>query len=194
MKKFWEEELNELIFLQLVESKLPYSEINEHFADCIKHINSRTGTPMNISLSTSYHWSSNDVEGSAGIEPKDGSVVITLFVPAIMDLFDFLTFSNFPHWREAFQTHCIILFMHEMEHLRKDTPTQKHIDIAEESRAWAETCRYTIAPLVEKYHLPLISNDANMYYAWKESAGDANSEVWKLAIEKLYWDLDGKVN
>jgi hypothetical protein len=194
VKKFWAEELHELIFLQLVESKLPYSEINDHFSDCIKHINSRTGMQMNVSLSTSYHWSSNDVEGSASVDPNDGSVVIMLFVPAIMDLFDFLKFSNSPRWRDAFQAHCIMLFMHELEHLNKDTPMKKHIDMEEESRAWAETCRYTISPLVEKYNLPLISNDSNMYHAWKECAGDTNSEVWRLAIAKLYGDLDGRVN
>lgn len=194
MQIFWAKELNDLIYLQLVEGKLPYPEINQHFADYNKHISARTGRSMTVSLSTNYHWSCKDAEGSAGINSKDGSVEIQLYVPAIMDLFEALERSNQPRWREAFKAHCIILFMHEMEHLRKDTPMKKHIDISEESRAWVETCRYTIAPLVEKYHLPLFLSDFNMYYSWNESAGNGDSQIWKNAILKLYGDLDGRTN
>ncbi len=194
MKRFWQEELNDLIYLQLVESKLPYSEINDHFREYNKRINIRTGKKISVALSTSYHWSCKDAEGSGGINAKDGSVEIQLYIPAIMDLFEALEHLNQTGWREAFRAHCIILFMHEMEHVVKDTPMKKHIDIGEESRAWAETCRYTITPLVERYHLPLLSTDSNMYQAWKESGGNTNSDIWMNAIRKLYGDLDGKTN
>ncbi len=189
IKNFWEVEVAPTIN-SLVESKTQYAEVNARFTDSNNEVFKKTHKVLAVNLSTAYHWATKDAEASAGFDFNNGSVSIEIYVQSIMDTFEVMRERSEPLWREAFCAHIIIVFMHEMEHARGDIDQIKHIDINEEFRAWKETCRYTIAPLADKYHIPLTLNDFKVYMAWKES--DVNNQVWINAIRHLYADFDGR--
>jgi len=189
---FWNNELQETIHDGLALGKLPYPEIAERFKETNLEILRQTKKAIHIDCSTSYNWADKRVEGTAGMIESNNMACITLHIPAIRDTFDMLQKSRDLHWEEAFKSHQIILVMHESEHLRAGDTKPTHIDMSEESRAWDDTCRYTIAPLAEKYHVPLFSSDAVIYRAWKEAGGDTNSFYWLEAMKKRYGEFDGR--
>lgn len=174
----------ETLLKSITSGKTSYPEINTRFT-------SAKLNQLSINLVTSYHWASKDIEGSAG-KSSDGTPLIEIYVPAVMDAFEILKHAQMTHWHEAFESHIIVMFMHEMEHLRFDKKKADHIDINEESRTWSETCRHIIAPLAEQ-KIPLLGNDAVLYVAWRDSLGNTGDPIWIEAIKHLYGDLDGKV-
>ena len=182
-KAFFSENV-EVSLLLVASGRTQYPEINARLLSAQLQI-------IPINLVATYHWASKDIEGSAGKNP-DGTDIVQIYVPALMDLFRALECSGRPDWREVFESHLIVLFLHEMEHVRFKKPLEAHIDIQEESRAWAETCKYTIHPLAQK-GIPLLPNDEVIYGAWRESAGNVNDPRWIDAIRHLYGHIDGKV-
>ena len=190
LKTFWANEVQGIIYDQLAKGKLPYEEINNRFNEAKLRVIEKTHNPLGINLSTRYHWACKRVEAAANIT-KD-KLGVEIYLPALLDGFEMLKSSGDSNWREAFQSHIIILFMHEMEHIRNETLPGDHIDIAEESRAWDDTCRYIISPLAEKYHLYLFASDYNIFRAWKMSNEDTKNMIWIGTIQSLYGDLDGK--
>ncbi len=190
---FWTNELHNLIYEQLAQGKLPYQKINKRFLDSNLLIYEKTKNGITVSLSTNYHWSDKKVGAAAGyVETNNNARVIEIYVPAFMDTFKELRTADVPRWREIFHSHSIIAFMHEVEHARHEPGTTNYVDVEEESRAWAETCRYTIVPLVEEYRCLLHPNEINIYLAWKLSNGDTNSPTWTNAIWKIYGVIAGK--
>ena len=191
LKDFWAREAQSLIQDDLMNGHLPYPEINDRFRKLNEKIIARTGKPFHVSLSTEYHWADMRVEGSAGID-TNGVEGIELYVPAIANTFEILRAAGNFQWRQAFQTHLIIIIMHEMDHTECDDKMPEHIDINEESRAWADTCRYTITPLFETYKQTFSESEYEFYRAWKLANGDANSIHWLHAVRKRYSALEGK--
>lgn len=192
MKEFWNRELQELIGEQLPNSKLPYPEINERFANLNQIIVENTKAPLAIYRLTNYSWASTDVVAAAGVDTSNNTRHVALYLPAIMDTFDMLRDSGETNWHAAFRSHILVVFMHEMEHTT-DVRPQWSIDINEESRAWAETCRHTIVPLAESHHVTLFQNEWKVYRAWKLANGDTGNTNWSSTMRRLYGKLDGKV-
>ena len=191
LQAFWARELQTLIAEQLVKGSLPYPEINERFDILNKEIVRRTGKPLAINMTTEYHWAGKRIEASAGFVESNGTQTVELYMPAIVDSFEALQSSQKPKWRDAFTSHMIIIVMHEMEHTAT-TNHPKHFDIREESRAWADTCRYTVIPLVEMHYFPLFATDGSIYRAWKLADESTYNVHWLQAMQMLYGDLDGK--
>ncbi len=191
LKAFWARGAQKLIQEDLMNGQLPYPEINDRFRILNEKIIARTGKPFHVSLSTKYHWADKRVEGSSGID-TNGVEGIELYVPAIANTFEILRTAGSPQWREAFQTHLIIIIMHEMDHTESDDKMPGHIDIKEESRAWADTCRYTITPLFETHKQTFSESEYEFYRAWKLANGDPNSIYWLNAVKKRYGVIEGK--
>ena len=190
---FWTNELQSLVADQIVVGKLPYPEINDRFHFLNNTIITNTGKPVAVTLSTLYHWASKRIEGAVGFNETNKTFGIDLYIPSIGDHFEELQRTSQDRWQDAFQCHIIILFMHELEHTLATNHAQ-HIDVQEESRAWADTCRYTVVPLFKKYHLPLIAGDGKFYHAWKDADGDMTNTLWLTAIQDRYGVFDGKTN
>ncbi len=190
MKAFWDRELNDLMWTQLVGGTLPYPEVNQHFAILKQRVTEQTGHQLNVNLSTNYHWAHTQIIASAGVNLSNNTRHVSLYIPAIMDTFDLLKSSGEKNWQAAFKSHMIVVFMHEMEHT-SDNRQQTAIDIKEESRAWAETCRHTIVPLVDHHDVTLFQNEWNVYQAWRRAHGDTNNVYWLTMMQKLYGGLDG---
>jgi hypothetical protein len=190
MEYFIMTEINGILRSQLVMGELPYVEINERFKSSNKLVVGRTGKNVNVTLVANYHWAHKGVEAAEGCS-SDGTVAcLELYIPAIMNTFERLRDSGNPEWRKVFQSHVIVIFMHEMEHARIASPSD-HIDISEESRAWDDTCRYVIDPMVEIYGLPLFKTEDGLYRAWKIANGNTKDPVWVNAVQNIYGKIDG---
>lgn len=190
---FWDENLKTIVQDQWAANQLPYPLINEHCRKLRAQIVAHSGTGLQIRMSTNYHWASTLVEAAAGFDSSNNAVSICLFIPSILDSYQALERSAKPLWWELFDSHQIVLLMHELEHAAKpDISSDVVINVAEESRAWAETCRNTIVPLVDTYKIPIHNIEANLYLAWKQCGGDTNSPIWRKVIEKYYGSFDGR--
>ncbi len=184
IKKFWQDELNNTV-VGILSGKSPYSEINSRFL-------SANLKGIHINLSIEYHWASKKVGASSGFE-QNGSPSISVYVPSLMDTFQALKSFNRPNWKEVFLSHVTIIFMHETEHLRNPKTTRPdHIDLDEESRAWADTCKYTIDPMVSNYKVDLISSEIPLYRAWKQCNGNSANPIWTSTMQTVYGTVDGK--
>ncbi len=187
MKAFWREELSDL-YNQIFTGTLPYPTVNERAKELNAAILRRTGKQLAVTLVTTYHKVHRDIECSAGFISSNKTQVIDIHIPCTMDMFEFLKSSKEPMWHEAFQSHVITSVMHELEHTDREEFPQV-FDTMEESRAWANTCRYTLVPLRDTYRLTLFQSDAPFYLAWKQAGGDTNSAVWKHMIDSRYCDV-----
>lgn len=169
-----------------------YPEINVHFKDYYDRIFQKTHKNLNIGLSITHHWASDNIEASGKYDEKTNTAMMEIYVPSLMYWFEINQALNQPHWKEAFKSHIIILFMHEMEHVIPLAPSKEKIDIEEESRAWYNTCTYTIDPLIQKYKLPINNDSYKLYQAWLLSKGDRSSITWYNAVYNLYKPVLGK--
>ena len=194
LKSFWDAELQPIIGDKIVVAKSPYPEINARFDQINSMIVKESGKALSIDMSTNYNWADVRVEASSGIVESNTTRVIELYMPAIADTFDLLKNSGKEKWHEAFVSHVYVLFMHEMEHQTAMHERPTAIDIREESRAWIDTCRYTIAPLAETYHLALLNGDGNFYQAWKLANGNPTNTHWLSAINSRYSEFDRRTN
>lgn len=190
MEYFIMTEINGILRSQLVVGKLPYEEINERFKSSNKLVIGRTGKNINVTLVANYHWAHKGVEAAEGCSSDGAVACLELYIPAIMNTFERLSQSGNSNWHKVFQSHIIVIFMHEMEHARIAPPSD-HIDISEESRAWDDTCRYVIDPMVEIYGLPLFKTEDGLYRAWKIANGNTKDPVWINAVQNIYGEIDG---
>ena len=190
---FWDNKLKSIAQDQWAISQIPYPEVNERCKKLHAQIIEHSRKALQISMVTNYHWASVLVEAAAGFDHSNNAVSISLYIPSILDSHLALERSKNPLWRKLFVSHQIILLMHELEHAANaDISNSRAIDIAEESRAWAETCRHTIVPLVDTYQLPIHNIEVDLYKSWKQCNGDTNSPIWKQAIVRHYGGLDKK--
>jgi hypothetical protein len=195
MHEFWDVHLKTLAQDQWANAQFPYPEINEHCKKLNALITEHTGKPLAVSMVTNYHWASKMVEAAAGFDHSNKTVSISLYIPSIMDAYKSLENSGQAQWKDLFVSQQTIILMHELEHAANgDVSRSKAIDITEESRAWAETCRYTTVPLLENYHLPINNIGGDLYKAWKECRADTNSPIWIQTIENHYGKFDGKTD
>lgn len=184
---FFEKEVFPTLRL-LSAGKLPYTEINDRYASGAAVIIKEYGKPISLKVKTDYHTSSKYVHATAGDRYDLDSGVIWIYVPALMDVFEEFQSSGHPRWREIFTNHCIITFMHELEHLRFKLRNQggDRISLTEESRAWDETCVHTIAPLIEKYKVPIAMSEALIYKTWTEAGRNSQHVAWRQEIERRH--------
>jgi len=190
MEYFIMTEINGILRSQLVMGKLPYEEINERFKSSNKLVIGRTGKNINVTLVANYHWAHKGVEASEGCSSDGAVACLELYIPAIMNTFERLSQSGNSNWHKVFQSHIIVIFMHEMEHARI-APPSNHIDVSEESRAWADTCEYIIDPMVQNHGLPLFTTEDSLYRAWKIANGNTEDPVWINAVQNIYGEIDG---
>jgi hypothetical protein len=186
---FWDAELNEWINSYVGGSNLVYPEINKRFEFINQSVVTIQKKPVAISLVEGYHLLNPKVLASAGLNASARVANIELYIPALLNQFNDFKKTGRPNWHNEYRTHVLIVMMHELEHLAQVwhvsvQPT--HIDIAEESRAWAETCRHTMVPLVENYKVTICDTEATFYKAWKVSGGNTNHVAWTDALNKIY--------
>lgn len=193
LHSFWDNKLKAIVVDGCLNMKLPYPELNSRVNELTKSILSRTGKLIHLRLEPEYHEYSNRVLAAAGMSKATGEAEIEIFVPAMIDEFERIASRKRPDTELVFKSNIIIVILHEMEHLTYNSPENgTTVDIEEESRAWAETFRYSIIPLYETHRLPIASIQWQLYPAWKACDGNSDSPLWKDAIRKAYKPIEGK--
>lgn len=189
-RTFWDRELAPIIPNQIVTNAIPYPEINEEFIRKCQKITNRFGR-LGFNLCTKYHVVSTRIEGSA--ITTNGVAYVNLYMPAILNGYERLRQGNYKKWHEAFKSHVLVLYMHELDHLEDDRVGKfSHIDALHEASIFAKTAEHVLVPLVEKYHVPLIAGDGKIYEAWIRSGRNADSPEWIRFMQKMHGEIDGK--
>ncbi|MES2215918.1 MAG: hypothetical protein V4481_01320 [Patescibacteria group bacterium] len=191
LHSFWDTHMKTLVADQWSKAKLPYPELNSRYTQLATQVYQRYGKPFDVELVTSYHWASKRVGAAAGIN-TNGAADVSFFISAFLDSYKEIQTSTVPEWPRMWESHVLIIAMHEMEHAAYPSKDTKAIDAEEESRAWTETMRYTVVPLVETYKMPLAPTELKFYLAWKASQGNAESPIWKQSIMSSYGAIDGR--
>lgn len=121
---------------------------------------------------------------------KDGVPYIQLFLPSLMDLSDAMRSRGFG--AGEFERSFVIDLMHELDHLafglvppEGRAPTREEF-IANEQRAWAETCEHTLRPLLEAHRLTVEARHFSCYRAWVRSGRNADSAEWRRFMQSQY--------
>lgn len=185
--QFYENELRNVLE-SCTGGKTPYREINERHQKLSADLVKKFGKRLNINMVTDYHVLSKNIEMATGVQ-TNGTPEIAIYVPCIMDTFETVRQKHGDEWRIRFETHFLVIFMHEMEHTSNLDVVASHVDTEEESRAWSETCRHTLRPLVSDHKLTLISTEANMMREWVKSGENTNAPAWNGYVSQLYSGL-----
>lgn len=82
----------------------------------------------------------------------------------------------------------LVTAMHELEHAAHPHENVAMTDLSEESRAWQETCRHTIDPLVVNHGVPMFGTEASFYKAWVND-GRRTGQAWTNNLYRLYGPL-----
>jgi hypothetical protein len=144
-------------------------------------------------MCTTYNKASKDIIAGSGFTPENVPVV-EFIIPKVMDEYKELAQKNEPNLEERFQILVVTSFMHELDHLKLGHGLGKvrgyisSLDelSKDEAEAWAETCRYTFTPLVEKYHIQLPGTKNEFFNNWVKCGKDASSLEWKNFIREFY--------
>ncbi|MEK7646469.1 MAG: hypothetical protein AAB381_02130 [Patescibacteria group bacterium] len=191
LKSFWSSELKPIAVDQWAGAQFPYPEINARSAHLKSRVLERTQKGIRTHASFNYHWAGKTISATTGFNTNEHQVTFVLHVPALLDTFKEVRGSGRADWRKLFETYFTIMLMHEMEHAGYDgRSATAAVTKEEESRAWAETCRHTITPLVELYNLPTFQIQNRFYVAWKLSNGDTGHPAWQEVLESVYGLLD----
>ncbi|MSU55582.1 MAG: hypothetical protein EXS46_03550 [Candidatus Taylorbacteria bacterium] len=188
---FWDSKLAPIITQQLIKGETPYPEINHAFSNNFTFVVSRYGNPK-VNLSTYYHPISPLIEGASGIFTNVATT--TIYIPSIIDSYIALRNQGSSRFEEAFKTHVLVLYMHELDHLTHDPDigNATHVDTDNEALIWARTVEEVIEPLIEKYQAKILRSDWRMYNAWTNAGKISNSTIWLNAIRELHRGVDGK--
>ena len=189
-KKFWSEHL-EPIFQALIGHKYHIPEIQKRYDDSMAIIDNLYGR-LNINISSNYIAQSHNILAGSGFA-TNGIPELTIVVPAIMDVYASLRSSEHPGWKEAFEYCNVLNVMHELDHIAYEEKhtMQTHLlpldQLVEHERgAWARTCEYSIAPLVEKYQVLLTASEMQYYKLWVNTGRNPNNPEWIIAIRNFY--------
>ncbi len=183
-KLFWTEHLEQTILKELTEVKTKFPEVNARYWENFQKITNRFGVQkVNFILNTNYHPIGSIVLAASGV--TDGKPNVVLYIPSFMDMFERMRSGEHPKWNDAYKTHCLVLCIHEFDHLAHGVLGGTKIDTTEEAKVWAETVAHTIVPLMENYQQPVSGHEAKFYQAWL-NAGRTNSLVWQQFIDSVH--------
>lgn len=191
--QFWDEQMKDLFGAETLCFRSPTPEMNDRYLLLTRMVEKRYRRPLEINRTTAYNkrselimagcWISNDVPH------------IDLIVPALIDSYNRLVKTNGQLVGEQlFKTCAAISFIHELDHLAHGYVSINHQNksldflIEIERLAWAQTCEFTIRPLVEKHGIALDESDQIYYEDWVKAGRDASSPIWIDSIRSAYSD------
>jgi len=190
LEKFWQNHMRRAVELELMSYQCPIPEIRERYAFLSGQVKAKYGT-VNIELSSAARPLNSNT--FAGTSFSNGVPHITFFIANSKNAFetDFAKLSETER-QKTFDFVTVLGIIHEYEHIAGDPPRIKgapySVDdlVAAEKHAWAETCKYTLGPCIEKYgykYFPLIRG---YYTGWVNSGRDENSASWEAFIRSVY--------
>ena len=167
-------------------------EVRQRFFEGLESVGKRFGVKnLEIRLQTKYDENRGVMWGA---QVENDLPVVVIILPNLLNLERLLRREIKEYKKEVLQLSVLVGILHETDHLRYNT--REHLQkgrpfsveevVANEKQAWGYTCRYTIAPLVEKYGKVLDPNHMAFYRDWIESGRDENSGTWEEKIRKAY--------
>lgn len=189
-RDFWVKNLNEPIMNKLIGYKYPIPEIRERYSFLVQAVVKRFGKVYELSASPTYSDAGILVNFANKVE--NGTPIVYIVVPKMMDIFAELKASGAVAWREQFELNAVAGIIHELDHLAGDPGDAqvqaKTLDglVSIEKRAWASTCRHVLVPLIEKYHKSLPPGTQSYYECWVDSGRNENSSFWEANIREAY--------
>ena len=190
---FWTEHVKPIVIDELAASQYHIPEIRDRYAFLSTITNAHHR--LQICAVFAFHPKSRDI--IAGNRMSSDAAILEVYVPKLMKLWDGLRLAGETRWREQFELTVVVSVMHELDHL-VDPQTGLYDDgsletlVAKEKSAWAKTCEFTIAPLVEIYHLPLSPIIRFYYEGWVNTGRDEESKAWHEFIRKSHAPLREK--
>lgn len=191
-KAFWAAHLDQVIRVELMASPSTYriKEIRERYATLAQEIETRYGRIMGLCPITNYNEKSHDI--LAGCSMTYGLPRVELVIPLFMEKFETYQMSGNSDWEERFELLAVLSVMHEMEHIALGQVEEGNPEISfeklveNEKAAWANTCQFSIGPLVEIYQAPISSSDMLYYNDWIACGKNPDSQAWDKAIRGAY--------
>lgn len=187
--EIWNNKLQDLRSL-LESHQSRYPEIAERYNNLLAQVKIRYGKDVAITIATNYNPRNRNI--IAGSEVTAEGPEFGIFVPALGGIYKEKESEHREGWQEEFQNLTIISAMHELDHLAsgyvlspQDQDTSFDGRINREKHAWAETCEFTIEPLV-KSGARIEFSDMLRYRAWVASGRDVNSKAWDASIRDIH--------
>lgn len=193
MHLFYDAHMKKVMEDELAAGKYHISEIRDRYAEIMKIIEEKYGAHFELKMCTTYNKASKDIMAGFYFTPENVPT-IDFIILKVMDMYKELEQRNEPNLEERFQTLVVTSFMHELDHLKlghglgKDRGYVSSLDELSnnEAEAWAETCRYTFASLVEKYRIPLSGTENEFYNNWVKYGRSASSLEWKNFVREFH--------
>ncbi len=192
LEKFWQNHMRKAVEVELMGYKCPIPEIRDRYALLATKVQEKYGT-LAVELSSAAQPANKN--NFAGNSFSNGVPRIILFIANCKDAYEGeLANLSDEERQKTFDFVTIVGIIHEYEHIVGDplrmngAPFTVEDLVAGEKHAWAETCRYTLGPCIEKYgysHFPLIRG---YYTQWVNTGKDENSPAWEAFIRSVYKD------
>jgi hypothetical protein len=183
-KQFWATN-GETLVKDLVVGKYQIPELSERYMELARAVDQRWGG-YGVNFCSVYLAESREAPAFCKLDVKPPKLV--LVIPKLMDIAQELEREG-GNWRSRFELTIVVGMIHEMEHIATDDydPTDPlELLVFNEKRAWDRTCRFTLAPLVEKYHLPLPAGFGAYYQEWLKANRDESNPNWDHFIRSHY--------
>jgi|GEM_PF-4265666 hypothetical protein len=165
-----------------------FSELQQQYDRNVLRIKERYGAGYRFDVVNQYSPLSPFITTACGM--KEAVPYVQVFMPSLMELYK--VFKRTGGTDEQFQTSFVIDFLHELDHIAlgllprdgETAPWVKRVD--NERLTWAETCEYTLRPLLEIHRLKIEVRHFDAYTAWLKCARNPDSEVWRAFITGVY--------
>lgn len=185
---FWDQHLDKTVN-ELFAGTYFIPEIRDRVSVIWKNLQKKYGN-IDVDRSTTYIPASTDVMVGASFE--NGKPHLTMVIPKLMDVAEELYAISPQAFPEKFKVEIGVAILHEMEHLEEGDigggyNPKKADFLAAEQRTWANTCKYGIEPIVEKYPQLSVPPDNLVWYrGWVAAGKDANDPRWIDFVNRLY--------
>lgn len=185
MKKFWAEYLD-TTYHEIFAGTFYVTEMQARITWLISEINRRDGN-LHMNAVTTY----NDVQNMAiaGAAYINGVPTISLMVQRFMDMAESQRQQDEVTYKQKLKLQLVESVHHELEHLyRERGKTSMTTDefIEAESAAWAQSCRFAIVPLIERYKIAPSADTLQWYSIWVWSGRNETSKKWKDFVRHVY--------
>ncbi len=187
MNEYNEKRLKPLL-LALNGGKFDIPEISGLILEYKTKILDRYGNELSLIKTNSYFPGTKDCPLFTTVQ--EGYPAIGISLPAMMDERQRMESAGDSRYDERERNSLATSLIHEMIHLSDGknygelASFEDHI--AEEKHVWALTLERAIAPLVEKYQVPVDESDGVYYRAWVGTGRIENSPGWDKFIRDLY--------
>jgi len=188
LKEFWAKRMKRTFEDELLNYRYPIAEINERYVFLARKIEERYQKKLQVSMVSTFNPASKQI--MAGPMIKNGIPIVELIVPALVNNHGWLVEQHGEKLgEELFEISTIVGFIHELDHLAygyvsEDRSLDSLVEL--ERLAWAQTCEYTLRPLVEKDAVRLGESERIYYLAWINGGRNPDSPAWRKFIMDAY--------